>query len=85
MKAPYLRLFNPQNRFERSALFEILDGGSLQIMGLNISGAEAPDYKGNAVIRTQPYAMLQNYRLEILNSDFSDLDVNQSFNVITGA
>ena len=71
--------------FERSALFEILDGGSLQIMGLNISGAEAPDYKGNAVIRTQPYAMLQNYRLEILNSDFSDLDVNQSFNVITGA
>lgn len=71
--------------FERSALFEILDGGSLQLMDLDISGKDAPDYKGNAVIRTQPYAMLQNYRLEILDSDFSDMDVNQSFNVFTGA
>ena len=71
--------------FERSALFEILDGGSLQIVGLNISGKDAPDYKGNAVIRTSPYAMLQNYRLEVLDTRFSDLDVNQSFNVIAGA
>ena len=71
--------------FERSALFEILDGGSLQLIGLDISGKDAPDYKGNAVIRTQPNAMLQNYRLEILNSDFSDLDINKFFNVIVGA
>jgi len=71
--------------FERSALFEILDGGSLQIIGLNISGKDAPDYKGNAVIRTSPYAMLQNYRLEIIDTGFSDLDVNQSFNVISAA
>jgi len=71
--------------FERSALFEILDGGSLQIDGLNISGKDAPDYKGNAVIRTSPYAMLQNYRIEVIGTDFSDLDVNQSFNVISGA
>lgn len=71
--------------FERSALFEIRDGGSLQVIGLNISGADAPDYKGNAVIRTSPYAMLQNYRLEIIDSDFSDLDVNQSFNVVSAA
>ena len=71
--------------FERSALFEILDGGSLQIIGLDITGKAAPDYKGNAVIRTSPYAMLQNYRLEVIDTDFSDLDVNQSFNVIAGA
>jgi len=71
--------------FERSTLFEILDGGSLQIIGLDISGKDAPDYKGNSVIRTQPYAMLQNYRLEILNSNFSDLDINQSFNVVSAA
>ena len=71
--------------FERSALFEINNGGSLQIIGLNITGAEAPDYKGNAVIRTSPYAMLENYRLEIIDTDFTDLDVNQSFNVIAGA
>ena len=71
--------------FERSSLFEILDGGSLQLIGLDISGKDAPDYKGNAVIRTQPYAMLQNYRLEIMDTTFSDLDKNQSFNVIAGA
>ncbi|MEP3891465.1 MAG: polysaccharide lyase 6 family protein [Hellea sp.] len=71
--------------FERSALFEILDGGSLQIIGVDISGKDAPDYKGNAVIRTSPYAMLQNYRLEVLDATFSDLDVNQSFNVIAAA
>ena len=71
--------------FERSALFEIMDGGSLQIIGLDISGKDAPDYKGNAVIRTQPYAMLQNYRLEIIGTDFSDLDINQSFNVVSAA
>jgi len=71
--------------FERSALFEIRDGGSLQVIGLDISGKDAPDYKGNAVIRTSPYAMLQNYRLEVIDTNFSDLDVNQSFNVISGA
>ncbi len=71
--------------FERSTLFEIIDGGSLQLIGLNISGKDAPDYKGNSVIRTSPYAMLQNYRLEVVDSTFSDLDVNQSFNVISAA
>ena len=71
--------------FERSTLFEILDGGSLQIIGLDISGKDAPDYKGNSVIRTSPYAMLQNYRLEIVNTNVSDLDINQSFNVISAA
>ena len=71
--------------FERSTLFEILDGGSLQIIGLDISGKDAPDYKGNSVIRTSPYAMLQNYRLEVIDSNFEDLDINQSFNVIAAA
>jgi len=71
--------------FERSTLFEILDGGSLQLIGLDISGKDAPDYKGNSVIRTSPYAMLQNYRLEVLDTNFEDLHVNQSFNVISAA
>ena len=71
--------------FERSTLFEIVDGGSLQLIGLDISGKDAPDYKGNSVIRTAPYSMLNNYRLEVIDSDFSDLDINQSFNVIAAA
>ena len=71
--------------YERSALFEILDGGSLQLINLNISGADAPDNAGNSVVRTSPYAMLQNYRLEILDTNITDLDVNHSFNVVTVA
>lgn len=71
--------------YERSALFEILDGGSLQLINLNISGADAPDNAGNSVIRTSPYAMLQNYRLEILGTSFVDIDVNHSFNIVTAA
>ena len=71
--------------FERSAMFEILDGGSLQLIGLDVSGENSPDYSGNSVIRTGPYAMLQNYRLEIIDCNFTDLDVNHSFNVITAS
>ena len=71
--------------FERSALFEILDGGSLQISGLKISGKDAPDNAGNSVIRTSPYSMLRNYRLEIEDSHFSEIDINHSFNVISAS
>jgi len=71
--------------FERSALFEILDGGSLQVINLDISGKDSPDNAGNSVIRTSPYAMLQNYRLEILDSDFTDVDINHSFNIVSAA
>ncbi|MEP6343453.1 MAG: polysaccharide lyase 6 family protein [Maricaulaceae bacterium] len=68
--------------FERSAMFEILDGGSLQLKNLTVSGEDSPDYSGNSVIRTSPYSMLQNYRLEIIDSQFVDLDVNHTFNVV---
>ncbi len=71
--------------FERSALFEILDGGSLQIIGLSLSGKDAPDNAGNSVIRTSPYSMLQNYRLEIIDTAFVEMDVNHSFNIVTAA
>lgn len=71
--------------FERTTLFEILDGGGLQIIGLDISGADSPDYAGNSVIRTSPYSMLKNYRLEIIDSNFTNLDVNHSFNVVSVA
>jgi len=69
--------------FERSALFEVLDGGSLQISGVTISGENAPDNAGNSVIRTSPYAMLKNYRLDIRDVDFTDMDINHSFNIIS--
>jgi len=71
--------------FERSALFQIDNGGSLRINGLTITGEDAPDMVGNAVIRTSPYSMTDNYRLEITDSTIRDLDVNRFFDVVRGA
>ena len=69
--------------FERTTLFEILNGGGLQIQGLNFSGKSAPDNAGNSVIRTSPYSMLENYRLEIMDTNFTEMNVNHSFNIIS--
>ncbi len=68
--------------FERSTLFEIEDGGSLQLVDIKISGRSAPDNAGNSVIRTSPYSMLENYRIEIINSHFTQMDINHTFNII---
>ena len=66
--------------FERTALFEIKDGGSLKISNLEISGASSMDVAGNTVIRTSRYSMLNNYVLQVDNVVVSDLDTNHSFN-----
>ncbi|WP_446830295.1 polysaccharide lyase 6 family protein [Candidatus Foliamicus sp.] len=68
--------------FERSALFELDDGGSLALSGLEISGAASPDVAGNAVIRTSRYSMVRNYGLAIEDCSVSDLDTNHSFNFL---
>ena len=69
--------------FERNALFEIADGGSLKLVGLDISGKSAPDMAGNTVVRTSRYSMLHNYRLVVEDATVSDLDTNHSFNFFT--
>lgn len=71
--------------FERSTLFQINDGGGLRLQGLEITGSDAPDMVGNSVIRTSPYSMTQNYRVEIEDTVIRDLDVNRFFDVIRGA
>ena len=71
--------------FERTALFEIADGGSLKLSGLTISGAVAPDISGNSAIRTTRYSMLNNYALVVEDSTIQDLDINHSFNFFTVA
>jgi len=69
--------------FERTALFEIADGGSLKLDGLAISGAAAPDAAGNSAIRTSRYSMLTNYLLVVENSHIEDLSTNHSFHFLT--
>ena len=71
--------------FERSALFQIDNGGSLRLDGVTVTGDAAPDMQGNAVIRTSPYSMTENYRVELADTRIADLDVNRFFDVIRGA
>jgi poly(beta-D-mannuronate) lyase len=72
----------PLITFERRSLFNIENGGSLKLEGLVISGKNADDMSGNTVIRTSRYSMINNYKLFMENCDFTDLDVNHSFNVL---
>ena len=69
--------------FERTALFELADGGSLKLDGLTISGGAAPDVAGNSAIRTSRYSMLNNYKLIVENSRIEDLNTNHSFHFFT--
>ncbi|QBN17459.1 chondroitinase-B domain-containing protein [Flavobacterium nackdongense] len=73
----------PKLIFEKKTLFEIENGGSLALEGLQFDGKEAPDYAGNSVISTSKYSMIKNYELKINRCDFINLDVNHSFDVIT--
>ena len=66
--------------FERPALFELDDGGRLELSGLEISGAASPDMSGNSVIRTSRYSMTSNYGLVVDDCSVTNLDVNYLFN-----
>ena len=72
----------PIIRFDRTALFELRDGGSLRLEGLDIDGSSAPDAYGNAAIRTSRYSMLGNYELLVDNVRVSNLNTNHSFNFL---
>lgn len=67
--------------FERGTFFEIVDGGSLTLNGLRISGKNSPDYSGNTLVRTKKWGMSANYRLVIENSIIENLNINHSFHV----
>ena len=72
----------PKITFERSPLFALENGGSLELENLNISGAESDDYSGNSVVRTSRYSMINNYKLLVKSCDVTDLNVNHSFNFL---
>jgi len=68
--------------FEKMSAIDIQNGGSLSLEGIKFDGANAPDYAGNAVIRTSKNSMNENYKLFINNCDFENLVVNHSFDVV---
>jgi poly(beta-D-mannuronate) lyase len=73
----------PILHFEKKTLFQLENGGSLALEGLQFDGKESPDYTGNSVISTSKYSMIKNYTILINKCDFTNLNVNHSFDVIT--
>ena len=72
----------PRIRFSRSTLFELADGGSLSLDGVEIDGSSAPDAYGNSVVRTSRYSMLGNYQVLVSNARIANLDTNHSFDFL---
>jgi len=68
--------------FQKTNLFSIENKGGLTLRGVAVSGRKSLDKPLNAVISTSRYSMINNYKLFIEDCDFTDLDVNHSFNVV---
>lgn len=69
--------------FTRPSLFELREGGDLQLANLTIDGALAPDSVGNSMIRTTTFPIKSNLVVELDSVTVRGLVVNKSFNVLT--
>jgi poly(beta-D-mannuronate) lyase len=74
----------PVVTFARATLFNLVGRSALKLQGLRLSGAKAPDAIGNAVIRVSPSAPLNNYVVELLDTEVSHLQGSKAFAVLKG-
>lgn len=73
----------PELVFERINMFTLSNSGSLRLDGVTVTGASAPDAKGNSFIAASARAGVGNLTLEILNSSFDNFLVNGAFSIVT--
>ena len=73
----------PVMNFGRPSLFELKEGGNLQLQKLTIDGELAPDSVGNSAIKTTSFPIQSNLEIEMDEVTVRGLVVNKSFNVIT--
>ena len=74
----------PQVTFKRSTLFNLIGRGSLKLQNLRLSGANAQDAIGNALIRVSPSYPLNNYAVELVETQISDMKLSKAFAVVRG-
>ena len=72
----------PLLTFQKTSLFNIENGGGLTLRGVKVDGRECRDRPLNSVISTSKYSMINNYKLFVEDCDFTNLDINHSFNVL---
>ena len=75
----------PVLSFERPHLFVLTGDGGLELEGLRVTGASAPDGSGNSFISTSSVEGSGNHLLRLSNMDFEDFDVNRGFSVVSAA
>ncbi len=73
----------PVIMFTRPNLFDLREGGELQLVNLTVDGALAPDSVGNSMIRTSNFPIKSNLVVEMEDVTVRGLVVNKSFNVLT--
>lgn len=71
--------------FTRSTLFDLQTGASLRLVDLELSGAEAPDAVGNALLRTASQPPAAAVELELLRVRVTELKVNAGFHVFAAS
>lgn len=74
----------PRVTFNRSTLFNLIGRGSLKLQSLRLSGANAQDAIGNTLIRVSPSYPLNNYVVELVETQISDMKVSKAFAVLKG-
>jgi poly(beta-D-mannuronate) lyase len=75
----------PAVTFDQSTLFSLVGKGSLKVQGLRLSGAGVPEAIGKALIRVSPSYPLNNYAVELIDSEVADLAGSEAFAVLNGA
>lgn len=64
---------------ERMALFDIVEGGSLKLDGVTISGEFGPRHPGSTIVRTVPWSIVSNFALVVENSTIQNLNSGPLF------
>ncbi|WP_066629071.1 polysaccharide lyase 6 family protein [Labilibacter marinus] len=72
----------PVIKSSKAEMFLIANGGGLKLQGIEINGAESPDYAGNSMVSTSHYSMNCNYKFLMEDCQVTDLDVNHSFDFL---
>lgn len=75
----------PEVTFQRPNLIRLSANGAVQMRGLNVSGAQAPDASGNSFISTTSTGGSGNHIVELHDMMFDEFDVNRGFSIITAS
>ncbi|CAN5333719.1 hypothetical protein BH10PSE3_BH10PSE3_06060 [soil metagenome] len=75
---------SPLVTFDRATLFNLVGRGSLKVQRLRLSGVKAQGADRAALIRVSPSSPLNNYVVELVDTDVSNMKTRKAFAVVRG-